>query len=286
VSLIALKLIALLLILLGLFSAGAGLYWRGGSSVLLAWLRYARFLDSLLKPLGVKLKGSRMAALQLAGVFAALLIGIGFKLALGFALAAVAAPVVLPIVSLQSKTRSRSQQIDQAMPDFMLAFANSLRVTPSIGRALQQLSELQTGPMADELKLAVQELRIGTGVEQAMYNMAARMKSVYADSAFAGVLIGRQVGGNIPEILESTAETIRELERLHGVLRTKTAEAKGQLYVMAIAPAVVGVAYELLKPGHFDPFFETRSGTIMLVSALALWIGGVLIAARMLKVDF
>jgi tight adherence protein B len=90
----------------------------------------------------------------------------------------------------------------------------------------------------------------------------------------------------VPEILENTAQTIRELERLHGVLRTKTAEAKGQIYVMAAAPPVVGVIYEFLNPGHFDPFFTSRLGIALFCLGAGLWLGGALIARSMLKVDF
>lgn len=265
--------------------AGAS-FVAAGSVIQIYWLRYTMYLDGLLRHLPTRVTGGRLAALQLAGVFIGSLISVFLSPSPWLIAALLALPVLLPLLAIQRMNRERSHAIDLAMPDFMLALANALRVTPSIGRALQQTSEVQTGPIGEELKLSVQELRIGTGVEQALYNMAARMKSVYADSAFTGVLIGRQVGGNVPEILENTAQTIRELERLHGVLRTKTAEAKGQIYVMAAAPPVVGVIYEFLNPGHFDPFFTSRLGIALFCLGAGLWLGGALIARSMLKVDF
>lgn len=285
-SLLLFKLLALGTLFFGALLLASASYASAETAIQVRWLRYTMYWDTRLKRLPTTLTGTRLAALQIAAIFVASVVSVLLSPALWLVALLLALPLVLPLLAIQRADRERSHAIDLAMPDFMLSLANAMRVTPSIGRALQQTSEVQSGPIGEELKLSVQELRIGTGVEQALYNMAARMKSVYADSAFTGVLIGRQVGGNIPEILESTAHTIRELERLHGVLRTKTAEAKGQIYVMAAAPPVVGVLYEFLNPGHFEPFFASRFGIALFCLGCALWLAGALMARSMLKVDF
>ena len=91
--------------------------------------------------------------------------------------------------------------------------------------------------------------------------MAARIGSRQVDSALSAILIGRQVGGNLGRVLETTAASIREMARLDGVIRTKTAEGKMQLCV--IAPACRSrscSASATRRPGYFDPLQQTGRG--------------------------
>jgi hypothetical protein len=80
--------------------------------------------------------------------------------------------------------------------------------------------------MRQEVDLALKEMKVGSTLDQALLHMAARVGSRQLDSALSSILIGRQVGGNLPRVLETTAGTLREMRRLEGVVRTKTAGAR------------------------------------------------------------
>ena len=91
--------------------------------------------------------------------------------------------------------------------------------------------------------------------------------------------------GNLPKILETTAASLREMARLEGVVRTKTAEGKAQLYVLAGSPLVITWAFNRAQPGYFDPMTASFLGYIIIGIAMAFWLASVLIARKVLQVD-
>jgi len=99
------------------------------------------------------------------------------------------------------------------------------------------------------------------------------------------VLIGRQVGGNLPKILETTAAALREMQRLEGVVRTKTAEGKTQLWVLALFPFFMLYAFDKISPGYFEPLTENFLGYTCAVIAFTLWVAAILWARKILNVD-
>lgn len=99
------------------------------------------------------------------------------------------------------------------------------------------------------------------------------------------MLIGLRVGGNLPVVLERTAGTIREMNRLLGVLRTKTGEGRSQLWVMALAPVVLVGAFSFVSDGYFDPLMNTLVGQLVAGVAIVLWLASVLLARKILAVD-
>jgi tight adherence protein B len=171
------------------------------------------------------------------------------------------------------------------MDSFVLTLANALKATPSIGNALMYAQPLVMPPMNQELALALKEVRVGNTVDQALLNMSGRIRSTQLDAALAGVLIGRQVGGDLPKILETTANTLREMARLQGVLRAKTAEGKLQVLVLAVVPAFLVFGFDMVKPGYFVPLTESVIGWVLVVISTVLWLIALILARQVLKVD-
>jgi tight adherence protein B len=140
-------------------------------------------------------------------------------------------------------------------------------------------------PLRQELELAVKQMRLGSTVEQALVHMSGRVGSKQLDTALSAVLIGRQVGGNLPTILETTAEAMREMARLEGVVRTKTAEGKAQIWVLAFFPIVLMLGFNLVSPGYFEPLTTSATGYLVTIVAFGLWGGSIVFARRILAVD-
>jgi tight adherence protein B len=115
--------------------------------------------------------------------------------------------------------------------------------------------------------------------------MSSRIQSAQLDATLAGLLIGRQIGGDLPKILETTAATLREMTRLQGVLRAKTAEGKVQLLVVAVFPAVLVAGFDALSPGFFDPLFGTTAGFFVIAICVVLWVVALLLARKVLAVS-
>ncbi len=190
-----------------------------------------------------------------------------------------------PALYLERLKRERLVKLEDQLDTFILALANALKTTPSIGSALSSVIPVIDEPVKSELDLCVKEMKVGSTLEQSLIHMAARVGSRMLDSALSSVLIGRQVGGNLPKLLETTAGTLREMRRLEGVVRTKTATARSQLIVIGAAPFVMIVLLNMTSPGYFDPLTKNIIGYIVIGAVVAFWLSAILMARKILNVD-
>lgn len=282
-ELFVLKLAAVSLLVVALV---AGVFWTArdaGSLPYRYWSLYEAYLNRKLRQMFQPTRGRAIIWCQL--VSACLILGLGLLLeqkAIYFALLPAAFG---PSLYLEQQRQRRVRAIEAKIDGFVLALANGLKATPSIGNALGYTQPLLAPPLDVEVALALKEMRLGNTVDQALLSMAGRIRSTQLDAALSGLLIGRQVGGDLPKILEKTASTLREMARLQGVVRSKTAEGKAQLAVLAIFPAVILLLFDTVSRGYFDPLTTSVFGWVVVAIAVALWIASLLMARKILAVD-
>jgi len=125
----------------------------------------------------------------------------------------------------------------------------------------------------------IKELQLGSPVDQALIAMGNRAKSRTVSSALAVILVGRQTGGDLPAILEESSATLREMIRLEGVVKSKTADARWQSYVLGLMPFVITGGVQYMAPHYFEPLLESGTGYAIVGTAIVLWVVA-LIAAR------
>lgn len=244
---------------------------------------YCVSLEKKLRNMFIYTRGALIAFGQIAAFVAAAALGLTLSLAHWY----LAVPIiaVAPALYIEQMRRSRIARIEAKVDSFILTLANALKTTPSIGNALAYSETLIAAPMDQEIGLALKEMRVGMTVDQALLNMAARIRSPQLDATLSGILIGRQVGGDLPRILETTAETLREIARLQGVVRSKTAEGKAQLAVLAVFPALILVVFDLASPGYFSPLTTSFVGWIVMALSLTCWVSSLVMARNVLAVD-
>jgi tight adherence protein B len=227
--------------------------------------------------------GVRVARAQL-GVFLGLLGGAA--LLEDVLLLIVAIPVaVMPLVWLQSKHAQRVIVIEMQLDSWLQLLANSLKATPSLGEGIASSAKLMRAPLGEELDLVLKELALGTPLDQAVMNMSTRVGSRPVSGALATILVGRQTGGDLTRILEESAATLREMARLEGVVRTKTAEGKSQAYVLGGIPFVLLGALYMVDPYWLQPLTETTMGYVIIAVATSLWLAAIILARKILAVD-
>lgn len=273
----------LALLFLGLFAAFFLVVGDAEGMPRRLWARYVVFLERKLRLMFVWTSGSSIATGQAAAIAALAALGMLVNLPYWYAFALLVA--VGPAVVIERMRRRRVEAIDQQLDGFLLALANALKATPSLGDAFTSVQRLIPPPLQQEVELAVKEMRVGSTLDQAVLFMAGRIGSRQVDSALSALLIGRQIGGNLPKILDTTASSLREMARLEGVVRTKTAEGKAQLWVLAVFPIVLMVAFNGVKEGYFDPLTQSVTGYVVMVLALVFWIASLVVARRILDVD-
>ncbi|HEX3771482.1 MAG TPA: type II secretion system F family protein [Polyangiaceae bacterium] len=271
-------------------SGGLGLFaWRcmvdPDMALHRAWARYCGSLENKLYRAFVFRPGWHIAVAQVGA-----LVVIATVSALGLASWRIVALLAIattagPPFYLGYQLKARVEKISRQVEGFIVAVANALKSRPAVGDAIESVLGMTPNPLRQELELSVKQMRLGTSVEQALVLMSARVGSQQLDTALSALLIGRQVGGNLPTIMETTAEAMREMERLHGVIRTKTAEGKAQMWVLAFFPLLLMVGFNVVSPGYFDVLSETLSGTIATIVAFACWGGSIAVARQILAVD-
>jgi tight adherence protein B len=179
----------------------------------------------------------------------------------------------------------RVRRLEQQLDGWLLMLANALKATPSIGESIKSTVNLVQAPFSEELDLLVKENKLGTPVDQAILNAGDRIGSPVVSGALATLVIGRQTGGDMPRILEASAASLREMARLEGVVRSKTAEGKGQVLVLAIMPfAMIGLLSSV-DPEWLTPLTTNFVGYIIVAIAMSLWLVAIFWARKILDVD-
>lgn len=244
--------------------------------------RYVAWLDAALAALFLPPHGRWLLLGQLLGLESVALAGIWSGRPLS---SLVCIPLLLaPAAWLRFQRRRRVSQIEAQVDTFLLTLAGALRATPSLGRALEQTQRSLPAPLAEELARLLGELRVGSSVELALLDLGRRVGSETLDAALLAVLVGREVGGELTTVLETTAATLREMARLRGVLRAKTAESRAQLWVLVFTPPLVMFAFDAVKPGYFEPLLASSVGWLLIGVATLLWVASVFVARHVLAV--
>lgn len=272
----ALMALGLLVAVWALLADQQSIVWR-------YWLRYLGSLERKLRLMFIWTPARYIGMGQLACALIILTLAAAIDLPLWYVwLGAVAGG---PVWYIERLRRKRVAAIEDQLDGFLTALANALKTTPSIGSALVSILPILRKPMRDEVELATKEMRVGSTLDQALLNMASRVGSRQLDSGLSAIVIGRQIGGDLPRILESTANTLREMNRLEGVVRTKTAEGKAQLWVLAVFPFFIIAALNAVSKGYFDPLSESLIGYGIAFAAGFFWLASLVVARKVLSVD-
>jgi len=247
------------------------------------WVRYLAHLDRKLRSMFIWTPAKYIAWGQMAAAFLVMVGAVGVDLPLWYIWLGLIAAA--PYYYIERMRRKRVEAIEEQLDGFLVGLANALKSIPSISSAFVSVQPILRAPLRDEVELAIKEMRVGSTLEQALLNMAGRVGSRQLDSALSAIVIGRQIGGNLPTILETTANTLREMARLEGVVRTKTAEGKAQMWVMAAFPFVMILALDMVSPGYFAPLEASIIGYVIAFFAGGFWLASLLVARKVLSVD-
>lgn len=199
--------------------------------------------------------------------------------------------IVIPLVALaptallERKVAERVGRIEQQIEPWLVAIANSLKASPSLGEAIRSTTTLIEAPLAEEVELLVREGELGTPLDRALDQMAERIHSSTLSGAVLALRIARQSGGNLPKLLENAASALRELGRLEGVVRSKTAEGKAQALVIGLIPVPMIGGIHWMDPHFFAPLASTFVGHLVVAGAAALWAMAIVLARKILAVD-
>lgn len=244
--------------------------------------RYTNHLDRQLRFLRSPVTGAQILAWQLVG---AVLVGLAANFIAPVMSMLEVAVVLGPFMQINRLRERRVIRLEQQLDGWLLMLANALKAVPSIGDALASSQALLHVPISQELDVVLKEYKLGTPLDVALRNMAERVKSRVITTAITMLQVARRTGGDLPATLETSAASLRELARLEGVVRTKTADGRNQALVVGALPLVVIVALYFVQNDLLMPLFRSLKGNIILGLAIALWVGAIAASMKILKVD-
>lgn len=196
-----------------------------------------------------------------------------------------AALALMPTAFLARACAARVAKIGLQVEPMLGAIARALVAAPSLGEALMSAQSVVEAPLGEEIAEVLEEFRLGTNLDLALSHLSERVPSENLRVAVLTLKLGQKSGGRLAGILETTAQTMREMERLEGVLRTKTAEGKAQTFVIALVPIGLVGAMHAMNPGYFAPLEATFVGNVIVLVSVGLWLGAIFLARQILAVD-
>lgn len=190
-----------------------------------------------------------------------------------------------PTFLLRQGIARRQKLFMQQLPDALTIIANALRSGYSFLQAMDVVSREMPEPVAKEFSLVLREARVNIPLEEALTHLVERVQSPDLDLVVTAVLIQRQVGGNLSEVLDKIGGTVRERIRLKGEIRTLTAQGRLSGYVISALPVLLALLEQAIMPGSLAPLFHHPVGIAMLVMAVLMQLIGILTIRKMVNME-
>lgn len=175
---------------------------------------------------------------------------------------------LIPGIWLRRRQARRRAAFEGSLGDTVVLMANGVKAGYSIQQALASVAQGGRPPLAEEIARVIRETTLGLDLEDALQHANVRLASKDFDLVVTAILIHRTVGGNLAEVLDKIAETIRERVRVHGEVRVLTAQARASGYIITALPFAVGGILTLISPGFETPLFKSPIGWAMCVVGL------------------
>lgn len=252
-------------------------------TILAPWGRYVSWWNSRTEFNRLHRRYHRFPAAQVAAssVLAVAAVWAYNLIPLGVALAVFIVPAWLLCRTSERRLFRLTDQLDETLT----TLANALRTMPNLGDALGYLKEHLEPPMGEEIGDVMAEVRLGRPLDESLTALASRLDIPGLHAAVAAAIMGRKTGGDLSGILEKTARSIREMARLEGVIRTKTAEGRSQALVMGLVPPFLTLALHKIDPTWLEPLWHDPIGWILLGIAAMMEISAVALIRKIMAVD-
>lgn len=241
-------------------------------------------MDRLLQQSGLPWNMARFQGLTLA----AAVIGFLFSLIMGFPWQVVIILTLvfgaLPFVYVFNSKQKRLEKIEQQLPDALDMMSRAMQAGHAFPGALQMVGSESPEPIAGEFKLTFDEVNYGIPLHEALLNLATRVPSTDLRYFVIAVLVQRETGGNLSEILGKISKLIRERLKLMATIKVLSAEGRLSAWILTILPFVLAILISIINPRLMSMLWTDETGRKMIAGALTLMIIGIFWMWRMIKI--
>jgi len=230
----------------------------------------------------LKLRTSEFFMIQIAStVLLVLVAGLRFGFSLGSVPELFIAGFIgyiIPGRYVKYRIGARLKAFNNQLGDTLTLLSNAIKAGYSFAQAIDTVAKNAVPPIADEFGRAVREMNLGGSPDEALQNITKRVESPDFDLVATAYSIHRTVGGNLAEILDNIAYTIRERVRIKGEIATLTAQARASGTLITFLPIVLAVFMYFVTPTYFRPMFDNFIGWILIaIGCFMIFIGNLII---------
>jgi tight adherence protein B len=244
-----------------------------------------RDLPLLIEHAGVGWSTSTFVILSTGGAAAAGLFGLVIRggLLVPAVLAGFAA--LMPYWYLKFRKQRRLNRFEEVFPEAVDMLGRAIRAGHPLSAGIQMVGQEMAEPVAGEFRTIFEEQRFGVPFADALMGLVDRVDLVDVRIFATAVLVQREVGGNLSEILDNISQTIRARFKIRRQLRTYTAQGRMSGIVVGSMPIVVGLAFYGINPEYIGMLFEHPLGRIMLAFAITMQIFGYLWIRKVVNIE-
>ncbi|HNW25292.1 MAG TPA: type II secretion system F family protein [Candidatus Gastranaerophilaceae bacterium] len=195
--------------------------------------------------------------------------------------------IFLPTFYLKQTETKRFIEFSKQFPDALNLMASSLKAGHPLFSAIDTVVEEMPKPISDVFETVKKDLSLGIDTKEAFLSMTRIMpKSMDLRFFITAVLIQKEIGGNLAELLNSLSATIRERFKLIGQLRVQTAQSRLSGIILGIVPIAVLLIISFMNPEYMKPLFETKDGQMAFATAMALIVVGFISIKKASEIEF
>jgi len=262
-----------------------GRFARLGSFV--AWLGLLRRLQEYIDQANLKYRAADVFAFSVViAVLTYVVLGFAglgvFVLQIGFALALGAAPVFY----ISRIRKRRLDKFEENLPDTIDLFNRSMKAGHNIHAGLEAIAQETFDPVRMEFRKVVEELALGAPTEQTLHGLGRRVPLIDLKFFITGLILQRQTGANMVEVLENLALLVRERLNLSGKMKAATAQQRFSAGLLCSLPLVVGLGFWILKPEYIRLLYTDEVGQEFLTYAIVSEIIGILVIRKIANPKF
>src|SRR3989441_2567522 len=185
---------------------------------------------------------------------------------------------LIPGFYVKYRVSQRLKKFNSQLGDTLTLLSNALKAGYSFAQAIDTVAKNAVAPIGDEFGRAVREMNLGGSPDEALSNITKRIASADFDLVATAYSIHRTVGGNLAEILDNIAYTIRERVRIKGEIATLTAQARASGTLITFLPIVLATFMYFVTPTYFRPMFESFIGwALIAIGVFMIFIGNLII---------
>jgi tight adherence protein B len=191
----------------------------------------------------------------------------------------------VPFMVLKVKRGRRMRTFEEQFPEGLDLISRALKAGHAFASGLKMVADEMEDPVGTEFRKTFDEQNFGLPMKDALDNLAFRVPLLDVRFFATAVLIQRETGGNLSEILENLSHVVRERFKILRQVRVYTAHGRFTGYVLLALPAVLCVALSFINPDHMNMLFRERMGQMMLLGAIVMQITGFLWIKQVIKIE-